>query len=350
MADWFGSGLQTLGSIGSSLVGGIFSANQARKNRAFQERMYNKQVEDNINFWKMQADFNLPSAQLQRIKDAGLNPLLMYSNGGVSNVATSAPASATAPSGSQASYQFENPFAGFGLLSSQQRQIESQIDLNKSAENKNVAEALESAERTIKTREESDKIRSEAEYNWRSMKDRLFLNVAERRLKEAFANTEEWKVNEIKKTIESVDKNMEWVDAQINNANRITDQQIRESETRIKNSIKETAQRIATLKAEERKAYADAWLARENARTTHDVRDSLVEKYKADMRKAIADGDAQELENIMNNYAFDKMPAPGSSNWKFQKWIENWVLPVTSSIGQILGPAAGAFVGAKLGK
>lgn len=72
-------------AAGSSLLGGIFgssaqsSANKTniklqREAQAWQESMWNKQNE-----------YNTPAAQIQRMKDAGLNPALMYSQGNVGN-------------------------------------------------------------------------------------------------------------------------------------------------------------------------------------------------------------------------------------------------------------------------
>ena len=68
-----------------SLIGGIAnafgqsSANEtniqlARENREWQEMMWNKQNE-----------YNSPAAQIQRMREAGLNPALMYSQGNVGN-------------------------------------------------------------------------------------------------------------------------------------------------------------------------------------------------------------------------------------------------------------------------
>ena len=129
-------GLSFLGNLGGSIGGGLFSANQAKKNRAFQERMYNKQVEDNFNFWKMQADYNNPSAALQRIQDAGLNPLLYYSDGqGISGNLTSAPASATAPHGAQGQVSsFHSPIelANLALLHEQADNLRADSELKRS--------------------------------------------------------------------------------------------------------------------------------------------------------------------------------------------------------------------------
>lgn len=81
--------LAVAGSAVANLGGSIFSA---RKNRKFQAQenqnqrdwamdMFNRQNQRDMDFWKMQNSYNDPSAQMQRIKDAGLNPNLIYGNG-----------------------------------------------------------------------------------------------------------------------------------------------------------------------------------------------------------------------------------------------------------------------------
>lgn len=87
-----------------SLIGGITnafgqsSANEtniqlARENREWQEMMWNKQNE-----------YNSPAAQIQRMKEAGLNPALMYSQGNVGNAGS--PGSIPTPQ--------VQPITGFG--------------------------------------------------------------------------------------------------------------------------------------------------------------------------------------------------------------------------------------------
>ena len=116
------AGIGFLGNLFGSERSGQYNAREAQKNRDFQERMYNQQVQDNINFWKMQQAYNLPSAQLERIREAGLSPLLLYGEGGLSgNLASQAPQAAQAPHGSQASNQFRTPIemANLALVKAQ---------------------------------------------------------------------------------------------------------------------------------------------------------------------------------------------------------------------------------------
>lgn len=115
-------GLNLLGGLGSSFASAAYNAKEAQKDRDFQKSMYEQQVHDNLKFWSMQNSYNLPSAQLQRLQDAGLNPLLMYGEGGISgNLASQAPQPGTAPHGSTARANFSNPMdvANIGLVQAQ---------------------------------------------------------------------------------------------------------------------------------------------------------------------------------------------------------------------------------------
>lgn len=70
---------------GASLVSGIFGAASAgRMNKRavrFQREMWEKQGQRELDYWHRQNQYNLPSEQMQRLKDAGLNPNLVYGTG-----------------------------------------------------------------------------------------------------------------------------------------------------------------------------------------------------------------------------------------------------------------------------
>ena len=127
----FSAGVGALGSIAGSVSGGLFSANQARKNRKFQERMYNQQVQDTLDFWNKQNEYNLPSAQRQRLEDAGLNPLLMYGEGGVSGNLAQQPQLPSAPHGAQAqagSFNTRLDLANIALVEAQANALNAQAN------------------------------------------------------------------------------------------------------------------------------------------------------------------------------------------------------------------------------
>ena len=60
------------------------------QNFQYQKQLAAIQNQYNIDMWKMQADYNTPQAQMNRFKQAGLNPNLIYGQGNNGNM-TSAP-------------------------------------------------------------------------------------------------------------------------------------------------------------------------------------------------------------------------------------------------------------------
>lgn len=111
--------LQTLNAIGSVLspVAGLVgsglsflsgeSANSTnlqavREANAFNERMYERQHKDAMDFWNLQNKYNSPSAEVQRLRAAGLNPALMFGEG-------AGAASVSLPSASPASVASVQP-------------------------------------------------------------------------------------------------------------------------------------------------------------------------------------------------------------------------------------------------
>lgn len=132
--------------MGSRISQPLMEINQAKKNRAFQERMYKQQVEDNKEFWLMQQRWNLPSAQVQRLKDAHLNPLLMYGEGSPSLVASTQPQAAQAPAGSKANIgdmrtQFAQALQQAALINAQIRNINADSEQKETAAESNRQQA-----------------------------------------------------------------------------------------------------------------------------------------------------------------------------------------------------------------
>lgn len=96
------SSLNPVASIGSSIIGAISGNRQIDKSIASQEReneknrQFNKmqaeqQNQWNIEQWNRENAYNTPAEQMRRLKQAGLNPDLIYGNGTLQNVAASSP-------------------------------------------------------------------------------------------------------------------------------------------------------------------------------------------------------------------------------------------------------------------
>lgn len=99
----------------SNLAGGALNAmsqnRQNKKSREWSSQMYDKQKGDNLAFWTQQNEYNSPAQQMKRLKEAGLNPALMYGGGGGSG-GGSAPSIKT-PEVQKA--QFQAPEFGTGV-------------------------------------------------------------------------------------------------------------------------------------------------------------------------------------------------------------------------------------------
>lgn len=75
------SGLNTLNQSVMNAANVALAADTTFKDRQFAHEMYDIQRAHNLEDWWRQNEYNLPSAQMQRLKDAGLNPNLVYGHG-----------------------------------------------------------------------------------------------------------------------------------------------------------------------------------------------------------------------------------------------------------------------------
>lgn len=85
------SAVGAIGAIGDFFTGGA----SARKQYRYQSKLMDKQNQQQIDFWKMNNEYNTPFNQRARLEQAGLNPDLMY--GGSGNIGQSQMPSAASP-------------------------------------------------------------------------------------------------------------------------------------------------------------------------------------------------------------------------------------------------------------
>lgn len=170
-----------IGAIGNLFTGGM----SARKQYKYQSKLMDKQNQQQIDFWKMNNEYNTPFAQRARLEQAGLNPDLMY--GGSGSVAQSQMPGAAAGSAPNVDYgDTSGAFANGIRLAQQASLIDAQVSKIE-MENKLIAEqALSQASlRELQSGQAADALaRAEHQkiYN-RHADTRYFLENEERGLK-----------------------------------------------------------------------------------------------------------------------------------------------------------------------
>lgn len=70
----------------SSAISGAFALAGSKLEFEQNKQLAAQQNQYNIDMWKMQADYNSPAAQMERFKEAGLNPYLVASQGSAGNM------------------------------------------------------------------------------------------------------------------------------------------------------------------------------------------------------------------------------------------------------------------------
>lgn len=91
------AGIAGAAALGSSAVNAVQSGKMNKRAEKFSREMWDKQGQREIDYWKMQNAYNDPSAQMSRLKDAGLNPNLVYGNGADTQSNLPSPSSPMAP-------------------------------------------------------------------------------------------------------------------------------------------------------------------------------------------------------------------------------------------------------------
>lgn len=217
-----------IGAVGASLISAGLSAAGTtagiaatgklnKKNRAWQEHMWNKTNE-----------YNHPVSQMQRFKDAGLNPHLMYGQGDNGN--TSMP---QAPKQEVPNYNFAD--AAMAYVSTKKQQTE--ID------NMQKAQEVMEADKILKSAQTQNTLSASAKTDQEVLQaGELFQTV--KATADANLNSLNASIKKIGVETEAVVKQMAATDASI----KLSQAQI----SKISQDVEESAQRIQVLKADQR--------------------------------------------------------------------------------------------------
>lgn len=80
--DWSAIGTNMVSSIGNGLIGGLIGLGNTALQHKYNKEMSDYQYSQDLAMWNMQNEYNSPTAQRERLEQAGLNPALLYGNGG----------------------------------------------------------------------------------------------------------------------------------------------------------------------------------------------------------------------------------------------------------------------------
>lgn len=170
----------------------------------FNQRAYKQQVKDNIAQWHRENAYNTPSAMMERFKDAGLNPDLIYGQQNESGHMQVAPEAAASPNVSGVASSIQ--------ASLQQREMmDAQIDLMKSEAEKNRSDVQHNEGDLSLRGQEIDAIVENYKHEWEHLKHKMNLDDSLSRLydqnvKESIERTQTY-AQQIAESLSRVDLN-----------------------------------------------------------------------------------------------------------------------------------------------
>lgn len=137
MSDPLSAGISAGSGLLGSIVGGIFQGRQNKLNRQFAEDQSNLSWQRQLEMFDRTNEYNSPTAQMERFKQAGLNPHLMYGQG--------TPGQASAPTPQMARWEgkapmqnpklggneFMNMYLGVQMHKKQMEQMDEMIETEK---------------------------------------------------------------------------------------------------------------------------------------------------------------------------------------------------------------------------
>lgn len=286
-----------IGAIGNLFTGGM----SARKQYKYQSKLMDKQNQQQIDFWKMNNDYNTPFAQRARLEQAGLNPDLMY--GGSGSVAQSQMPGAAAGSAPNVDYgDTSGAFANGIRLAQQASLIDAQVSKIE-MENKLIAEqALSQASlRELQSGQAADALaRAEHQkiYN-RHANTRYFLENEERGLKNTLLGAD---VNSYETRL------------------RLDQQRVANDNMRAKVQVLQLGLNEKKLKADMEKIRAEV----SEIMSRIPVNNSQAQKLAAEAIEA----------ELLNKYYYSNGRVPGGTvlqdlSRRVQKWFEDGSFPIT---------------------
>lgn len=271
-----GSGIIS-GGLGA--IGSIFSNNSQKKenqrNREFTEYMYDRQYDNNIKLWNMQNKYDLPSAQKQRLLDAGLNADLMYSGKGVS----ASPNLQAAVAGSPSSGSLPG-YGGIAEALDQGRLVDAQI--------RNIdADTQKKKSETVGQGYQNDILKTDSVFR----RDYMFELVEKLRAEHKLStNQADFCLAEYQKAMDEINNLRETRDILISEKQmRKFDLEVYRELKQLELSIKHNEEAISTFEADHWFEQFEASIANLKASTESLKSSTVIDTFAADIMKPLAE-------------------------------------------------------------
>lgn len=271
-----------IGAIGNFFTGGA----SARKQYQYQSKLMDKQNQQQIDFWKMNNEYNTPFNQRARLEQAGLNPDLMY--GGSGNM-----------------YQSQMPGAASGSAPN--------VDYGSFSDNLRFAMQAQVMDAQVSKIEQENKLLAEQALNqaqqrelWAAQAKEAWVRAEHQGIYNRYANTRYFLENEtraLKNTLLGADVNS-------------YETRLRLDQQRVANDNMRAKVQVLQLGLNEKKLKADM----EKIRAEVSEIMSRTKVNNAQQRKLVAEAIEAEL---LNHYYYSNGRVPSSSQIP---WIVNSIL------------------------
>lgn len=293
----------------SSAIGGLVGLAGSYLQHKYNQKLSEQQFNQNVAMWNMQNEYNSPIAQRQRLIEAGLNPALMYGNGGGS----------TGNATQMPQYQSFGQNITQNLLSGMQM---AQISAN-----------------IRKTNAEAEKQELENPYVGAT---------AQAILDNYIANTDLTKEQKNKAIVEQKQlwKSMEKMDIDIAEANKRIDLMNEDIQLR-KAQAKTEEERQKLTEAEKQLVVLQQAIAKvqeENAKKTGTLIDTQADAQKASAAASYASANASNA--MANSVSADSVQKEWKNEWRKQNGIDpdaNWFQIPMQVAGSCLTSAGNAI-------
>lgn len=143
-----GAVLPFISAVGTAIGSWWSQARQNKKDREFQEHMYQEQREDALEDWEMNNAYNHPQQQMQRLREAGLNPHLVYGKGAANTATMVRGSQASAPN--QPAPPVINAFSEYQNIARTQAETDNLHTLNQIRHQENALKAAQVENTLIK--------------------------------------------------------------------------------------------------------------------------------------------------------------------------------------------------------